>query len=686
MNGLATRVTGALCWLASCAPTAGTDATDRGRAPPVPVATAALGRPLAFAVQRAEEHAFEQQFDPRAPPDGRPLLGPNPSRIVALPSGSFAVTLAGSGEVGLFDHDLAELDRVFALPGAMAIAVDEHGTLWVGAPSKRDLVALRAHSGRLERLPNLDRHGFASIGVRDLTSGGGCLYAVDEHGSELVFSCGGGVTRLPLSARPVALASSEHYLAVTSAVGHTISVLPLPLGGQRREIVTIENDGPFFGAAIHERADGSLIVASGGIEDHPLDRRGGSFGHIDSFVYVDAIEHHEARRLAAVDVGELGVITPKALVLREEAGTLRVDVTSYGASAAAIIEIAPGSSPTSRTLRGAPGLAALAVGADGALVAASPLLDAIVRVGLDVRVAPVAERAPPLVDSRLPTRDLLRLGEALFFTNAMGPFQRSEGELSRFTCESCHFEGGIDGRVHHTGRGDVVATTKPLFGLGNNGPHFTRALDADLTAMVFAEFRVAAANSGHSEWFALEEAGLDWLPMSEATANDKSAAELRRALVLYLASLPHEQNPRTLGRMRLTPLEERGAALFESHCEGCHQARLATNDPASRVPFADWESLVLAPAAPLVWARDGYEKTGVTPYVHESGARPSSLRRIVEKTPYFTNGSAKTLAEVVGRAATTEDDVFLHDGGAAASALLFDEGELSALVAFLELL
>jgi hypothetical protein len=688
VNRLVARVAGAICWVASCAPTTDTGALQQGDATPVPRATATLGQSLAFAVQRAEEHAYEQQFDPRAPPNARALLGPNPSRIVALAGDLFAVTLARTGEVALFDRELSELDRAFALPGATAIALDEHGTLWVGATSRRELVALRVRSGRFERVPALDRAGFASIGVRELTSRGDCLYAVDEHASELAWSCGGSVSRRSLSARPVAVASSEHFLLVTSALGHTLSVFPLPLGGApAAEPITITNDGPFFGAAIHERADGSLVVASGGIENHPLDRRRGSFGYIDSFVYVDAVEHGAARRLAAVDVGELGVITPKALALREIAGTLRVDVTSYGASAAAIIEIPPGSSPTSRLRAAAPGLSALVVASDGVLVATSPLLDALVRVGADVRVAPVVDGLRPEVDPRLPERETMRLGEALFFTNAMGPFQRSEGELSRFTCESCHFEGGIDGRVHNTGRGDVVATTKPLFGLGNNGPHFTRALDADLTQMVFAEFRVAAANSGHSEWFALDEAGLDWLSMSEATATRKSALDLRRALVLYLASLPHEQNPRTLGRTALTPLERRGASLFAGHCEGCHEARLASNDPSSRAPFDEWESLVLAPAAPIVWARDGYEKTGVLPYVHESGARPSSLRRIAAKMPYFTNGAAKTLGEVVARASITEDDVFLHDGATVeGGAPLFDDGELRALVAFLDLL
>ncbi|MFQ5745289.1 MAG: hypothetical protein ACE5HV_17175, partial [Acidobacteriota bacterium] len=72
----------------------------------------------------------------------------------------------------------------------------------------------------------------------------------------------------------------------------------------------------------------------------------------------------------------------------------------------------------------------------------------------------------------------VRLGEALFFTTLMSPHNRTEGELSRFTCETCHFEGAIDGRTHFTGRDNVYATTKPLRGLANNVPLFSRAGDA----------------------------------------------------------------------------------------------------------------------------------------------------------------------------------------------------------------
>jgi len=297
----------------------------------------------------------------------------------------------------------------------------------------------------------------------------------------------------------------------------------------------------------------------------------------------------------------------------------------------------------------------------------------------------VANRSATPPDPRLPPSEVVRLGEALFFTNAMGPFQKAEGPLSRFTCESCHFEGGIDGRTHRTGRADVVATTKPLFGLGNNAPHFTRALDEDLTEMVFAEFRVASSNTGHSEWFDLDEAGIEWASQGRLALAPHGAADLRRALLLYLASLPHPRNPRTADKGSFTPLERRGQALFAAHCESCHQARLVTNDASTVQRYEQWESLVRSSTAPLVWARDGYEKTEVLPYVHPLGARPSSLRRIAGKTPYFTNGTAVSLSDVLALSWLSDDGTFLHaastEGGP-----LFDEAERTALVAFLQLL
>jgi cytochrome c peroxidase len=103
------------------------------------------------------------------------------------------------------------------------------------------------------------------------------------------------------------------------------------------------------------------------------------------------------------------------------------------------------------------------------------------------------------------------------------------------------------------------------------------------------------------------------------------------------------------------------------------------------VPFDKWESLVLAREGAIVWGRASYEKTGILPYVHEKGARVPSLRRLYKKHPYFTNGSAQTLEDVLAQARFSSEG-FLHappnpDGGAT-----LDERSRAALLAFLDLL
>jgi len=243
-----------------------------------------------------------------------------------------------------------------------------------------------------------------------------------------------------------------------------------------------------------------------------------------------------------------------------------------------------------------------------------------------------------------------RLGEALFFTTLMAPWNRADGATSRFTCETCHFEGGIDGRTHHTGRGDVRATTKPLRGLLSNRPYFSRALDPDMATMVNNEFRVAGASSGRDPWFDLRVADHPWLRAIGVTGDRLAAPALRAALIAFLAGFTPLPNPEAARAATFTARQRAGAVVFRDRCEGCHQARLLSDDPSTRVPFADWERLILDDSNPLLWGMAEYRKTGVVPYVHEQGARVPSLRRVSAKYPYFTNGSAKSLDEVIARA------------------------------------
>jgi hypothetical protein len=268
----------------------------------------------------------------------------------------------------------------------------------------------------------------------------------------------------------------------------------------------------------------------------------------------------------------------------------------------------------------------------------------------------------------------------------LSPANSSEGRHSRFTCETCHFEGYVDGRLHNTGRDNVHVVTKPLRGLFNNRPHFSRALDADLATVSHHEFRVAGLGSGKDPWFTLTTADYPWLTALSVTTGSLGPEELRRDLMAFLMGFSHTTNPAVVGREHFTDSERRGVALFRDRCEHCHAARLQGDLPTSAVSFAAWEANVFSPEGPLVWASAEYQKTGVTPYVHTLGARTPSLRRLYVKWPHFTNGSASTLLDLVTRA-RFDGARFFHDGAPPDPKLhAFTDEEARDVTAFLDLL
>jgi cytochrome c peroxidase len=310
---------------------------------------------------------------------------------------------------------------------------------------------------------------------------------------------------------------------------------------------------------------------------------------------------------------------------------------------------------------------------------ANPLLDAWVVIDGDaLEVAPVpARRAaepPPAV----------RIGELLFFTTLMSPWAISDDAHSRFTCETCHWEGYGDGRIHYTGRDDVHATTRPLRGLAQGRPYFSRALDPTMTDMVHAEFGVAARGTGQPSWFAVDRALAPWLARVPGAAASLSPLDLRGAFMAFLGVFGHEANPVVAGRTAFAPEERRGAEVFRDRCEACHQARLVVDRAETRVGFDHWERLVMSPSGPLTWARDTRYRTGVTPYVHADGARVPALRRLYRKYPYFTNGSSPSLDHVVARVRLGADVESLQHAGETGAPLVAEER--AALLAFLRLL
>jgi hypothetical protein len=580
-------------------------------------------------------------------------------------------------------------------PGSpTGLAVTRDGRVLVVGELASEVARYRVRSGRLEPDGAIAIEGVRAM--RDVAVGPeGVAYVVEEHDGRLItFQPPRAGTRpekrvdATLCHGPVHVRRVGASLLVDCLLDHAVVVRPVDAHGYPRAEgeARIVHDGPMWG--MDAIADGGgLLVAVGGVEDHPLDRTEGSFGFVDSFVTLYRVEGTVATKLVEVNTSELGVVTPKALALsRSASGELDLAAAAYGSDRVALLHWSreprpgdPAAAPSVATIAAPPGSAALERGPDGTLAIANPLLDAWVTVSAEgPTVTPVRDDA-----SRARSTDS-RLGEALFFTTLMAPWDRSDGRLSRFTCETCHFEGYVDGRTHFTGRGTVRATTKPLLGLFNNRPHFSRALDPDMATMVNNEFRVAGAKSDHDPWFSLEPADFPWIQHLAVGRDALGPEELRRALMTFLMDFMPRPNPSVVGRTRWVDAERAGAAIFRDRCESCHQARLVADEPESRVPFDRWEGLVMTREGPIVWGRDGYEKTGVEPYVNEKGARVVSLRRLYKKYPYFTNGSAKSLADVLDRVRLGAGQFFHDQAPDGADALA--PGDKEALASFLDLL
>jgi hypothetical protein len=684
-------------------------------------AVAARDRAMAAATGRlrAFDAARRQSADFASLPTWDRQSGPDPYAIQELPGSGFLIgLLRGADAVVVLDPSLHEVQRLPAprSPSALAVAGD---AVFVAGELDTAIARFRWTGAALAPA------GVAPLAdvraVRGLAAGPrGWIYLIEEQRGRLIAlevaagataadpgrdggaglaGAAGGALRfarrrdLTIGNGPIRIERVADRLIVDCLLDHALVIQRLAADGapSGEAPLRIVHDGPIWSfAARATEGGGALVIAAGGVEDHPLDRTIGAFGYIDSFLYVYRVDLAGGRvtRRAAIDLGDHGLVLPKALALDASAQIVRV--AGYGTDG--LLEIGLESTPPSVTSSAlVPGTSALIERSGGGLVFADPLLDAwiAVRPGGHPQVVPVP--APAARDPEL------RLGEALIFTTLMAPWNRSEGPLSRFTCETCHFEGYGDGRIHHTGRGDVHAVTKPLLGLFNNRPHFSRALDPDLTSVAFNEFRVAGQRSDHDPWFGLRTADVPWLAWLGLGDDWISPERLRRAFISFLMAFNHRPNPATLGRRGFTALEAKGAAVFRARCEGCHQARLSSDDPASRAPFDRWEDLVMNHDGPIVWGEAAYQKTGVVPYVHAEGARVPSLRRLYKKHPYFTNGSAPDLNAVLTRARFAKaGSGFWHeqgdgdrdspDGPGAGDVSALDQPDRRALLAFLDLL
>ncbi|MCA9631891.1 MAG: hypothetical protein KC766_29760 [Myxococcales bacterium] len=644
--------------------------------------------PASFDAADLRDH--EKRLRSQLKLDGLPgadvASGPDPYQLEPLPGGAAAGILRGADQVVSFDAAGNELTRVASphSPSALTLADDR---LWVVSDLSREIwrypVSKRGSLGVASRFRLVE-----PAALRGLVRAGDGFYAADELTGTLLrleFSSRGvEALRVAGCRGALSLRATPNWLGVNCLLEHRIKLFALPPHGHLTPAsspMLLSSAGPFWAFELWE-SNGVLRVIASGVEDAQLDRSIGSFGNVDSFLYDFRVDKFGARRLSARNVSELGVVLPKALWVEPGEHERRVHFAGYATSG--LFQASWGVDGLSRPERVRadlpPGTSDLVRVGEASWLVANPLLDAWLaapRTGEPRYLVETSERSTRSVSARV--------GEALFFTTLMAPQNRSEGKLSRFTCETCHFEGYTDGRIHATGRGSITATTKPLLGLVGNRPYFTRALDRDLAQMVNNEFRVAGANSGSSPVFSVRVSDWPWLRRLGVEEARLGPERLREALLDFLVAFNHRPNPYLAerGSAGLNEIELRGAKLFTTHCVGCHAPRLEAGEASSSIPESGIPQALLE-GRPLVWASSDYRDTGVEPRVHPRGARPSSLRRLYKKAPYFTNGRAPDLASVL-RQCGYADDRFLHQGVPAGGRQLTGDERL-ALERFLRLL
>lgn len=282
-------------------------------------------------------------------------------------------------------------------------------------------------------------------------------------------------------------------------------------------------------------------------------------------------------------------------------------------------------------------------------------------------------------------------GELLFFSRALVPNNVATGPLSLYTCAACHPDGHIDGRQHPAKRNRFFSMTKSCRGLEGTEPFLSLGRPEDLAE--FADNIVASHAQGgltSPDTFDVYPVQLRARSASGWRTVTLSPKGVRAALAAYMAAIPVEPSPFVSpGRHVLTDSERQGLAIFRSSCGGCHQlvrstleeapaSTAAPNTPRARRAT---ERALLTGAFALTSARLHDVGTRV---LGEGGNNPPSLRGVWHAAPYFTDGSARTLEEVLRR--TNPDAPKVHAPENAQHPSFFSPSDLAALLSLLRAL
>ncbi|WP_438014262.1 hypothetical protein WMF18_25495 [Sorangium sp. So ce315] len=596
-----------------------------------------------------EDHAVLRRIplpvDVSTPPTAIPMPG-RPAQVLALDD-RVLVTIRDPGLLLVLRPDatagLVEVARV-PLPAdawGLAITPDERTAIvtsaWTGKVSAVDLTtATRSWSIDVPREPR-------GVAVRE-----------DGAAAYITHLTSAALTRVellsPPKARPIALPPSPYRTPVdaprAASLGYAAALSP---DGRRlfvaRHALGAIGELAWFGAA-------TLDVLRTG-DDEPLAprRREGATVQIARGIETDIVGDPE-REAPRSDLAPF--VQPRALIYRESTRTLLV--ASEGSDA--LVELdALSVEPTLRPLRtyplgfspppagAAPGsLDALARRAGVATLCGAPSgvalsgdeslawvycrsTDTLAIVRLDEHRAGVTYEPGPVPFLRLaepPLAQRVAIGRRLFY-NATD--WATSGGLG---CAGCHPDGRDDGHVwHEVSGGDFAnffgsADNRPMEGLAGGVPRQTPMLAGRVSAE--GPYGWNAQSESLADRI-LEGFGLHRWGLGAARDDDLRlrATHLASFLREGLAPPPRENRP-------LTAEEKHGFALFTSEtaqCSRCH------------VPETEYTDRMGYPMPGFVELPGFYREKKGTVY------KTPSLRFIAGTAPYYHDGSARTLEELV---------------------------------------
>ncbi len=550
------------------------------------------------------------------------------------------------------------------------------------------------------------RGGFRDLAVSEVH---GRVYVIDAYGDELwILDTRGAVQgRVPLVPGAHAIGMlGDDALFVLAANQPRLSVLPLDqhgLPGTAPGTAIGAAPGAAIGAAIgidtpapiraarHDAQRGLLWTA--GHRQARVRRHRGYVENLESFVYAyrqaDLVRGRfvpvHAVDLAAAHLTDPVAVVPAATqVLAALAGSHRLVGIEIGQPG-----LAPG--PGRRDARGdvrggvraqPSAFVTSDVLAVGDQVLAVGLLDDRVYVhrgddlGL-VETLPLTDPEPAGQAHAGPSTDYA-LGEVLFHSKSLW----ADTARNQFTCASCHWDGLSDRRMHPGYAETRWEMSRPAAGVGMLAPIFTPGQSSSIITAVHGFVRVLDerywTDPGSGAW--LDAIDVEIAPGQRTRL---SAYEVRRALLAYLARRPVEPGFLRAPGQPFSDTALRGAKLFWRDCARCHQPspHLATGPVLAREDALDY--LI---ERPLAFGAARHEKTGVLPYFTARGNRISPLTQLGRGGPFFSNGSARTLADVLRRTHPSPALVPGHPGVHApgnALAPFYDRAETQALIDFL---